>query len=229
MNLLESLEEVTDPRDPRGVRHPVPALLKATLLGLLAGKTCTEHIAAYIAEHWDEVADPLGFTRWHPPGGDTYRRVLGQIDSGRLARAFENWMSHCLRGQTLVASVDGKASRGVAGEHPGRALNVLNVFAHDMQVVLAQWPLENKQGESTTLKANLSGLLEKYPGLSLLTADAGFSGRNLAQALVDLHLNYLVRVKGNQPDVEEAMIFWFEQQLQRRVRADAVTCEKKRA
>jgi hypothetical protein len=152
---------------------------------------------------------------------------LRRIDSRLLGQAFEDWMSHCLQGQVLTASVDGKACRGVPGDRPTQPLSLLNVFAHDVQVVLAQWPLENKQGEATVLKARLSELRAKYPGLLLLTADAAFSGRSLAQALVDLHMNYLVRVKGNQPDVEEALAFWFERQLQRR--PDARSREKKRA
>jgi hypothetical protein len=40
-------------------------------------------------------------------------RVLRRIDSRLLGQAFEDWMSHCLQGQVLTASVDGKACRGV--------------------------------------------------------------------------------------------------------------------
>jgi len=230
MKLLESLESVVDPRFPKGVRHPVSAILKATTLGLLAGFTCIEHIAKYIAEKWDEISDELGFTHHHAPDADTYRRVLNQLNTNILSQAFEGWMSEFLEEKTFDVAVDGKACRGIkTGDDSRGTLMLLNVFAHDIQVVLSQWPLGKKQGEPTVLKEHLKDMVEKYPGIRLLTGDACFSGRNLCQAITDLHKDYLVRIKGNQPDIEEALSFWFSEQLKKQTPPDAQETEKKRA
>lgn len=54
------------------------------------------------------------------------------------------------------------------GKPAEKSLQLLNVFAHDIQVVLTQWPLPDKKGEPTVLKDNLAALVSKYPGLRLL-------------------------------------------------------------
>lgn len=231
MNLLEHVDRVKDFRDARGVRHPISSIIKSVILGLLAGLTCIEHIATYITEVWDDVADELGFRHWHPPDGDTYRRILKGIDSQVLTVVFEGWISELLKDKTFDVAVDGKACRGVVaeGKPAGKGLQLLNVFAHDIQVVLTQWPLVDKKGEPTILKDNLSALVAKYPGLRLLTMDAAFSGRNLCQVIIDLHKDYLIRIKGNQPDIKDTLVLWFKERVEKHMEPDAQTVEKRGA
>lgn len=232
MNLLDYVEQVADPRNGHGVRHPVGALLKMTLLALISGITCVEHIGVYAAENWEVLADELGFTHWHPPDGETFRLLLNRLDSGLLSEVFENWMSDWLKDKTFDAALDGKACRGVVAEGKpagGKGVQLLNVFAHDLQVVLAQWPLANKKGETTVAQENMAHLIQKYPGLRLLTGDAGLSGRNLCETIVNYRKDYLIRIKGNQEGVEDALLFWFEGCLKANGKADAQTIEKKRA
>jgi hypothetical protein len=233
MQLLESVEQIPDPRNPKGVRHGITPLLKATLIGLLAGMTCIEHIAQYIQEQWEQLADFLGFTHYHPPHAETYRFVLNRIDCQTLSHAFEKWISEWLKDRTFDIAVDGKACCGIqTGEDPRDVLMVLNGFVHDLQVVISQWRIPDKKGEPTVLKEQLAELVEKYPGIRLLTGDAYFSGRNLCEAITQLHKDYLVRIKGNQKDIEEALSFWFDQHLKPKpnkapVKPDASHQEKK--
>ena len=98
----------------------------------------------------------------------------------------------------------------------GSVAMMLNIFAHEIKQTLAQWPLEEKEGEPTVLAQRLAGLFERYPGLRILTGDAAFAGRDLCQAIVLLERDYVVRIKGNQPQVEEALEEWFEQDSQQR-------------
>jgi hypothetical protein len=147
MNLLDYVDEVLGPRDGRGVRHPVGSLLKVVLLALLS------RIGVYAAENWEEFSEELGFQHWHPPDGETFRLLLNRIDSTLLTQVFENWMSDLLKDKSFDIALDGKACRGVVNEDKpaGKGVQILNVFAHDLQVVLTQWPLENKKGESTVI------------------------------------------------------------------------------
>lgn len=229
MNLLEHVETVSDPRKRRGVRHPIGPILKTVLLGIIAGMTCIEHIAGYIKENWEELGEELGFTHWHPPDGETFRLVLSKLDSQALSRAFENWMSELLKDRKFDVALDGKACRGVVeeGKPLGKALQMLNVFVHDIQVVLTQWPLADKKGESTVAKAHIEELIKKYPGIGLFTGDAGLSGRNLCETIIRYEKDYLVRIKGNQPELKEALVFWFEERLKQNPKPDAKTVEKK--
>jgi hypothetical protein len=231
VGLLECIEEIVDPRLPKGVRHPVSAIVKATILSLLAGYTRVEQIAHFMASVWDEVADPLGFWHWHPPDPGTYRLVLSKIPVETLGEAFQKWIAEILSGESLDVSVDGKACRGLRqGGDPRDVFMMLNVFAHDVQLALAQWRVGEKEGEPTVLSERLQELLKRYPGIRLLVGDAYFSGRTLCQAITDLNRHYLVRIKGNQGDVEEALETWFQEALAKKRPPDAVArLEKKGA
>lgn len=231
MGLLECIEGIADPRLPKGVRHPVSAIVKSTILGLLAGYTKIERIAHYIAAVWDEVSEPLGFTHWHPPDPGTYRIVLSRIPVETLGSAFQNWLAEILADQSLDVSVDGKACRGLRqGEDSRDVFMMLNVFAHDVQLALAQWRVKEKEGEPTVLSEHLQELLKRYPGIRLMVGDAYFSGRTLCQAITDLNRHYLVRIKGNQPDVEEALETWFQDILSKKQPPDVTSrIEKKGA
>ena len=87
--LKEILEGVTDPRDRRGVRHPLPAVLCLAVTGILAG--CRSLTAI-----WEHAADlePADLEALGPgegralPSESTIRRVLKDLDPGDLdARA----------------------------------------------------------------------------------------------------------------------------------------------
>jgi len=232
MSLFENLERhIKEPRDLRGIRHPVSAIVKAVFIALLAGKVNIEQIAGYIAVAWDEVGETLGFTHWHPPDTDTYRRVLSLLDADCLNLAFQGWLSELLAGKTFDVSVDGKACRGLQqGDNPCNRFMMLNVLAHDIQAAIAQWRLEEKKGEPTVFAEHLEELVRKYPGIRLFIGDAYFSGRNLCEAIRNLKKHYVVRIKGNQPEVEAAMRVWFEDRMKGSRRPEAAARpEKKRS
>ena len=106
--------------------------------------------------------------------------------------------------ETLIVAVDGKTSK--QGLNPqGDPLQMLHVFAQDLKVCLAQWPLAgDKLTEPEVLKAHLEELFEKYPALRLFTGDALYAQRNLAELIVASDHDYLFQIKANQPDILEA-------------------------
>lgn len=127
----------------------------------------------------------------------------------------------------LVAAVDGKTCKQ-GHSAAGAAVQMLNVFAHDVKLCLGQWPLEgDKSSEPTMLKAHLSELFQRYPALWLLTGDALYCQRNLAEIIVSSKHDYLFQLKSNQPDMLEAAQSCLGHADQRA--ADAQTQEKKGA
>ena len=111
MNLLDYVDQVVDPRDGRGVRHPVGAMLKIVLLAIISGMKCVEHIGVYASENWEDLREELGFQHWHPPDGETFRLLLSRLESNVLTRAFENWMSDLLKEKTFDVALDGPVPR----------------------------------------------------------------------------------------------------------------------
>jgi DDE_Tnp_1-associated/Transposase DDE domain len=225
LTLFEALYRISDPRKKRGIRHNFHAILKLVILGFCSRLVCLEHIVEFASHNWDEIKGPLGFKRDTPPDATTIGRILKKVNREELEEVFEEWVSTKVSGKEIDASVDGKALRNVCTEN-GNPIYMVNVFAHDIQMALAQAEIPEKKGESTTFKTMLEGLFNKYPGLRILTGDAGFSGRDLCKEITRLGKHYLVQIKGNQKGVHEVLQLHFGEEREKRA-PDVETVEKK--
>jgi hypothetical protein len=204
-SLMASLSEVTDPRQPRGVRHPFSGILALALLGLVCRIHEFAALRRWAAAHWRLLRRPLGFTRGRPPHATTLSRTLAQFSLEEFQAAFSQWLQAIVAEEgPLAAEVDGKTSK--QGFNPeGDPLEMLNVFVQEVKACLGQWPLSgDKLTEPEVLKAHLSELFEKYPALRLITGDALYAQRNLAELILASGHDYLFQIKGNQPDVLDA-------------------------
>ncbi len=227
-SLMSALSGITDPRQRRGVRHPFSAILALTLLGLICRIHEFAGLRRWAAAHWRLLRRPLGFTRGRPPHPSTLSRTLAQFSLDEFQAAFSQWLQEILADQgNLTVAVDGKTSKQGWGP-AGDPIQMLNVFAQDVKACLGQWPLSgDKRTEPEVLKAHLSELFEKYPALRLITGDALYAQRNLAELILASGHDYLFQIKGNQPDVLEAAETCLAQAPD--ARAEATTREKKAA
>ncbi len=205
-SLRSVLEQLIDPRHRRGVRYPFGSLLALVFLGLLTRHVEFAAMQRWAAAHWDLLRDPLGVNRDHPPCATTLSRAAALLSLEQFQQAFAAWIRAVSEDETIVAAaVDGKTSRNGHRES-GDPVRMLNVFAQDVKACLGQWPLEgDKLTEPEVLKAHLADLFERYPALQLLTGDALYSQRNLAEIIVASGHDYLFQIKGNQPDILTAM------------------------
>lgn len=225
-SLTAALSEVADPRQRRGVRHPFSAILGLTLVGLICRLSDFAGLQRWAARNWHLLRRPLGFTRHKPPHPSTLSRTLAKFSLEEFQAAFSQWLQSVMADQgALIVAVDGKTSK--QGFDPqGDPIQMLNVFAQDLKACLGQWPLGgDKQTEPEVLKARLSELFEKYPALRLITGDALYAQRNLAELILASGHDYLFQIKANQPDILDAAQTCFAAAEDRA--ADATTREKK--
>jgi hypothetical protein len=217
---------VADPRRRRGVRHPFSGILALTLVALLCRRTEFAAIQRWAGKHWHLLQRPLGFRRHRPPHATTLSRTLAKFSLDEFQTAFSNWLAAILADQTdLVAAVDGKTSKQAfqSEDHP---IQMLNVFVQDVKACLGQWPLSgDKSTEPEVLKSRLNELFTRYPGLRLLTGDALYAQRNLAELIVESGHDYLLQIKANQPDILDAAETCFAGAEDRK--ADVCAQEKK--
>ena len=128
----------------------------------------------------------------------------------QLQGALSGWVARVVadqedqEDQELNASVDGKWAKQSVDAN-GSPLVMVNVLAHDLKLCLAQWPASEKRYEPGVLREQLGQLFQSYPGLGLLSMDALYAERDLCQAIVSHGRDYLVRIKGNQPEVLAAL------------------------
>ena len=67
--------EVEDPRKPKGMRHPLPAVLALSVCAMLNGARSLYAIAQWGWEH-PQFAQPLGFSRERTPCVATLHNVF---------------------------------------------------------------------------------------------------------------------------------------------------------
>lgn len=205
--LAEVFSQITDPRKARGVRHPYRGMVALVFLGLLARITEMAVLVRWARAHWDELQEPLGFTRNVPPCDTTISRCLAQLSLAEFRQAFSCWLKAALadRQALWVAAIDGKTCcQGRNAD--GSPVHMLNVFLQQTKLTLDQWSVNgDKTNEPGSLQRHLAELLAAFPALQLFTGDAIFAQRPLLELLRSNDRDYLFQIKSNQPDVLDAL------------------------
>lgn len=226
LSVLPSIfHKLTDPRDPRGVRHPYAALCSLVFLGMLAQIVEMAVLIRWTKTHWKLLKESLGFTRKKPPSATCISRSLAKLSLKEFRQHFAEWLLPLLEDEPFfAAAVDGKTCKQGLDE-TGNPEILLNVFLQNLKLALTQFPVgASKSNEPGCLIKNLDELLSHFPVLQLLTGDAIYLQRPLLEALRERGVDYLFQVKDNQPDTVEALKVCFaEEQLDKPIE----TIEKK--
>ena len=204
--LLEAFARIDDPRKARGVRHPYASMLALVFLGLLCRQTDMAGLQRWAGDHWLTLRGPLGFTRKRPPHATTLSRATARFSLAQFRDAFAGWLATLPQAATLSVAVDGKTTKQGHDAH-GDPVHMLNVFAHELNLCLAQFPVTGgKPTEPQALRDGLAELIEHYPAIRLFTADALFTQRPLARVILEADRDFLFAVKDNQPALLEAIL-----------------------
>lgn len=216
-------EDFPDPRDPRGVRWPLPTLLNAAMWGML---TIGRSLRAT-----EDLSEDLAGSRLRIPRrvpDSTLGDVLARLSPEPLRQHLREHIRSEHRRKALaptvlpigVVSIDGKeVGRTEARFHPmcqeqtgadGRpqfSFRVLNasLISAAAPVCIDQMPIASKTNEMGTFKEFLDGMLRFYgrSGLfELVVTDAGMTSEQNARFVDERQLGYLMALKGNQPELE---------------------------
>ena len=205
--LRSALAQVVDPRQRRGVRHPLVVVLTAAVCAVAAGARSFVAAGEWVADLPAEVAAALG-VQCRCPSESTIRRLIGQVDADRFDTVIGAFVQGlCAKvapvGRRRVLAVDGKTLRGSRHtdsdgvDAPGRHL--LAVIDQHARVVLGQVKVEGKTNEITAF----TPLLGTLRGIDLtgvvITADALHTQRDHVDDLHQRGMHWLLTVKGNQP------------------------------
>ena len=209
-DLLGYLAQIADPRQQRGRRHALGAVLAVAVAAVLAGARSLAAIGEWAGDTPGQVLAALGVRRdlltgaWRPPGEATVRRVLARIDPDALDLVIGAWLAAQQpsppppRPPRWVVAVDGKTLRG-SGHHPLPQVHLLAAMDHTTRAVLTQTDVDTKTNEITGFQPLLDGL--DLAG-RVITADAMHTQREHADWLVtQKHAAYILIVKANQPSL----------------------------
>src|SRR5215207_6130166 len=175
LSLLEVLAEIPDPRNRKGTRHPLSAILSLAVLAMLSGAKSYSAIAQFGRDKGFALAWALGFRRGKTPTKSTLSRLFRGLDVTAFEAALGRWVASRLGpGQDGHICLDGKTARGSRdGEAPGHHL--VAAYAPAAQAVLAQLRVDAKTNEH---KAALQLLGVLPVGGNVFTGDAMFCQRD---------------------------------------------------
>jgi predicted transposase YbfD/YdcC len=206
--LIEYLTQVPDPRDPRGRRHPLPAVLALVCCALLCGARHLQAICDWGRDHSPSLAPALGFPRPTTPCCATLHTVLAALDWSALEQQLRAWSEAAqaagLRVDPLGAeealAVDGKTRRG-ALKMNAAVTQLVSAVGH--RLGLTAGAVEVTAGDEIAAVETL--LRELVLEGKVVTLDALHTQADTARLIRAKGGHYLLTVKGNQPHLQEAV------------------------
>jgi predicted transposase YbfD/YdcC len=218
--LHHSLRLIPDPRDQRRPKHALPDLLFIALCSLLSGGDSFLDMADFARDEAAWLRTVIPFTGG-PPSHDTFTRVFALLDTHAFEQAVRHWMRQLLLVipppaaaappapatsspspslQRQIA-VDGKTLRGSRRGAPGalQMAATVNVWSIEEGLCLAQRRIPEASGEGPQCELLLRHLQLK--GV-ILSGDAAHCQHSLASHLTAQGGDYVLNLKGNQPDAK---------------------------
>lgn len=207
--LVALCREVPDWRARKGRDYPLPCLLAIMIMATLAGVVRGQRDLAAFASKLTQfqlralVSYRRRDGRWDYPKETTFQRVLANLDAEAFERILIAWQLQCAGEDTDdQIAIDGKAQRGstphVADEQKPQ---LVSAQSQPSGQVLGTVAVEEKSNEIPAART----LLEKLGPLDgkLLMLDALHTcQQTLHQSHQDNGADFLIPVKGNQPELE---------------------------
>ena len=212
--LIEALSRVPDFRKSRGKRHPMVAILALSVAAVLCGYDSMTAISQWGREHGPALLGPLGFRHFPGPCVSTLHRVFRQLDVMALERVLTEWLLGCLPVQGGLA-LDGKTLRG-SRDGPDDPVQLLAVFVQALGLALGQQPISGKNEVATALDFLQSLDLTGW----IVTGDAAFTHKSVAETILQQGGDYVLTVKKNQPTLYDDIALLFQESS---VVADTIT------
>ena len=204
--LLAHPADVPDPRGRHGRRFPLIALLASACAAVLCGQTSYAAIAQWTRNQPEAFRRALGFFRT-PPTDGAFRYLFGLLDLGAFEAALSAWVSGLVASdpeQLRPTPLDGKTLCGSDDKLRG-AVHLLSLLDGPTGGVLKQLAVDGKTNEHKAAFDLLRGMVLRG---RLVTADAMFCHRDLAERIRGQGGHYFFEVKDNQEqlkrDIESA-------------------------
>jgi len=222
--LIEHFSTITDPRIDRTKRHKLIDILVIAICATICGAETWEEFELFgkAKLNWFKtfLELPHGI-----PSHDTFRRVLARIDPHQFQQCFLEWVRSAFeltKGQ--VVAIDGKKSRRSYDLRTGKsAINMVSAWASDNQMVLGQVKVDDKSNEIPAIPILLDML--EVSGC-IVTIDAMGCQTDIATKIVEKGADYVLSVKGNQGNLYEDLVAYFDWALKDKFKLTRFTTDE---
>lgn len=206
-SLAEVFRSVPDPRKRRGTRYPAEGLLTLMAVAVLSGADGWTRVAEFAANR-PSLARLLGLERERggkrsrsSPGPNQLMYFFRAVDRAAVEAAVTAWILSRSGGDLpeAVLDIDGKVLRGGRdGSAPG--MKLLAAYGRSLGSPLAQAVVAGDEGE---LQAALRALKVLPLQGAVVVGDAAFCQKELCTAVTQAGGDYVLMVRGNQPELRD--------------------------
>lgn len=210
-DLRYHVSKLDDPRIERNKRHSLLDIIMIVLAAIICKIDGWEEIEEWAILHEQWLSSFLELANGIP-SHDTLRRVFQRINPKMLQACLLNWVNALrITASGEIIAIDGKTVRGAGLTESGTPiLHSVSAWASEAQLTLAQVKTVEKSNEITAIPALLD--LIDIAGC-IVTIDAMGCQTKIAQKIVERKADYVLALKGNQPNLLENIAGFFETEL----------------
>ena len=203
--VISVLSSVPDCRLDRTKAHSLCSILLGTLIAVICDCDSYVEVADFMQSQFTWLIQYVDMPNG-PPSHDTISRVFRLLKPVTLSKAFSDCLDLMqVKLKDKVVAIDGKCLRGSFDTYTDKsAIYMVSAWAVERGLVLGQIKVDDKSNEITAIPQLLD--LIDLTG-AVVTIDAMGCQRKIAQAIVDKGADYLLAVKGNQPELEDAVTY----------------------
>ncbi len=199
--LIDVVAEIPDPRQARGKRYPLTAVLTLACVAMLCGYRSYGAIAEWGHNYGTALVEALGFAGTRTPCAATLHLLFRALDPVALEEALGCWAEGILaatpgpEGAIEGLTCDGKALRG-SRKQGAPGAHLLSVVSQRLGMTVAQESVDDKTNEIPVLPEVLRGIVREG---RVVTVDALLTQRAVAATVIEGGGDYVMVAKENQP------------------------------
>jgi predicted transposase YbfD/YdcC len=214
MNYIKKLQEMAseiETREPYdGYFYKVADIVTIIVVGLLCSLRNAHEIYQWSCSENAESVFRESFGIRKMPCYAQFMNILGNIKADSLDKIFMDWCRSLVenRIKDKTIAIDGKTVRSTdamgAYENP---LHIVSAQIAEYGLTIGQVAVDDKSNEIPAVQALIKMLCVQG---AMVVADALNCQKKTAQAIIDGEGDYLLAVKGNQPDLHSDIKLFFE-------------------
>ncbi len=206
---VEVFGQLKDRRINRTKKHLFLDIIGLGLFAVLAGAQCYTEIEDFCRHHKDWLKNYFSLPNGIP-SHDTFSRVFSAVNPTAFQESFFTWIKKIINiFPENVIALDGKSIRASKRIRQGlKALHIVNAWSCANGISLGQMIVDDKTNEITVIPDILKKLCIEG---AIITIDAMGCQKEIAKQIIEQKGDYILRVKGNQGTLHEAMEITFKQ------------------
>lgn len=200
-DLIIYFSELTDTRDPRGLKHELTNCIVMTIFGILAGHYDAENIAFFLKLNEEYFNKELNLENG-TPSPDTLLRIYSLIDPEEFMKIFVKWVENIIKEKNeqlnnkyKLIPIDGKEIKSATDKiNGGNTPYIVSAFLTDLGISIAGVKVDEKSNEITAIPELLDLISIEN---CIVTIDAMGCQKEIAKKIVEKDGHYCFAVKEN--------------------------------